>query len=201
MKEINAKITLDEESLYSIIENIDDALVDRIKEELSVESDFDHKIGAWADDNLDDKIERWIETNLDIEDDISDWIDSNFDLDSYLQNGDINLNDYIDKDDDYTSIAEDLLNQYSPTSTCTTSAAFTEAIFDAVRYLLLTNSDFTENIIKAIDRFNKKKEEQAIEKAVEEAKQSIIADYQKSVNEYFASIKKDHEPPFGGQKY
>jgi hypothetical protein len=199
MKEINAKITLDEESLNSIIESIDDALVDRIKEELSVESDFDHNIGAWADDNLDDKIESWVDTNLDIDGDISEWMSSNFNIDDYLS--DVNLNEYLDHDDDHTYIAETLLNQYSPTSTCTTSTAFTNAIFDAVRYLLLTNSDFTENIIKAIDRFNKKKEEQAIEKAVEEAKQSIIADYQKSVNEYFASIKKDHEPPFGGQKY
>jgi len=187
MKEINAKITLDEESLNSIIENIDDALVDRIKEELSVEID------------LDDRIENWFDTNIDVSNEISDWMSSNFDIDDHLC--DVNLNDYIVKDDDYTSIAEDLLSQYSPTSTCRTSNAFTDAIFDAVRYLLLTNSDFTENIIKAIDRFNKKKEEQAIEKAVEEAKQSIIADYQKSVNEYFASIKKDHEPPFGGQKY
>lgn len=187
MKEINAKITLDEESLNSIIENIDDALVDRIKEELSVEID------------LDDRIENWFDTNIDVSSEISDWMSSNFDIDDHLS--DVNLNDYIDKDDDYTSIAEDLLRQYAPTSTCSTSNAFTNAVFDAVRYLLLTDSDFTENIIKGIDRFNKKKEEQAIEKAVEEARKNIIADYQKSVNEYFASIKKDNELHFPGQQY
>lgn len=189
MKEINAKITLDEESLNSIIENIDDALVDRIKEELSVEID------------LDDRIENWFDTNIDVSSEISNWMDQFFDIDDHLSN--VNLNDYIDKDDDddHTSIAEYLLNQYAPTSTCPTSNAFTNAVFDAVRYLLLTNSDFTENIIKGIDRFNKKKEEQAIEKAVEEARKNIIADYQKSVDEYFASIKKNNEPPFSGQKY
>lgn len=186
MKEINAKITLDEESLNSIIENIDDVLVDRIKEEISVEIDLDDKIENWVESNLDidDRIESWVESNLDVEDDISDWMSNHFDIDDYLCN--VNLGDYIVKDDDYTAIAEDLLHDYSPTSTCTTSAAFTEAIFDAVRYLLLTNSDFTENIIKAIDRFNKKQSEAIEEQMRKEHYAQFEAEllaYSQSVNE------------------
>jgi hypothetical protein len=173
MKEINAKITLDEESLNSIIDSIDDALVDRIKEELSVETDFDEQIGDWADRNLDDKIDEWFNDNIDIDDKINDYM-QDFNIRDYQD--DLDIDNAIDGD----SIARNLLNQYSPTSNCSTSAAFTDAVFDALRYLLLQDENVVY-VVRAIERYNrhqikKELEEQIKIQTIEQMRESIEAE-------------------------
>lgn len=214
MKEINAKITLDEESLNNIIESIDDVLVDRIKEELSVESDFEQNIDAWVDDNLDDKIDTWADSNLD--DKIDQWFGDNIDIDEKIDNymQDFNINDYLDNLDldgfiDSDSIAYTLLNQYSPTSNCSTSEAFTEAVLDALRYLLLQD-DNVAYVVRAIERYNrhqikKELEEQIKIQTIEQMRESIEAETRQKHFDEFAKqvanvalnengVNPNHEP-------
>ena len=40
----------------------------------------DARIQNWADTDLDDAIESWVETNLDLDDRIENWVDNNLDL-------------------------------------------------------------------------------------------------------------------------
>jgi hypothetical protein len=202
MKEINAKITLDEESLNSIIENIDDVLVDRIKEELSVETDYDDQISDWADRNLDDKIEEWFNDNIDIDDKINDYM-QDFNIRDYQD--DLDLDSYIDGE----SIARNLLGQYSPTNNCSTSQAFTEAVLDALRYLLLQD-DNVAYVVRAIERYNrhqikKEFEEQIKLQTIEQLRESIEAETRAKHFDEFAKqvanvalndngINPNHEP-------
>lgn len=143
-------------------------------------SDLSDKIYDHLEDRLKDEVKDTILEEIDVDDHISNWMSYNFDLEDYIR--DINLNDYIDKEIDTGDVevaAKDLLQGYSPTNTCSTGEAFTEAVSKAIRYLLLKD-EFAEYLTKSIDRYNRHKLKYQIQEELKE----------KHYNEFKADLEK-----------
>lgn len=126
---INASISLNDEDLANLVVAIEGDLTERIKNEIA-------ENGTVPD--IDEKIESWIEENLDIDDTIDDrishYMDYNFDLDNHLSN--VNLSDYIDTDNSIDEgEVQSLLNSYSPGNGCSTGNAFTDALARGFKYI------------------------------------------------------------------
>lgn len=117
-----------------------------------------------SDVEMDGQIESWIERNLNLDDEISDWMGQYFDIDDYLRDAD--LSQYIE-DSDIESQARNLLESYSPVTSCGTGSAFTEAVGKAVRYFLLADEN-VEYIVKAVDRYNRRQTKKDLEQEIKE---------------------------------
>lgn len=130
--------------------------------------------------DIEDQIETWVDNNMNVDDLISDWMGSNFDLADYMDQ--IDIHDYInDSEIDGEEIARNLLESYNPTNACTTGEAFTEAVFKAIRYLLLED-DSVAYIVKAIERYNRHQIKNEIrEQLKNELKDEIISESMGSI--------------------
>ena len=165
------------------LETLAGAILEDLQDKVQVavdNCDFDDKIESSIDDyDFDDKIQTWIDYNLDVESDIKDVIQR------------MDLNEYLDTDNlDIESSVRDLMNNFSPINACSTGLAAMEVIQSTIRYLLLKDEDFVNDISKAIKKAELSKviaEEN--EKAVREAKHSIIEDFKRELNEYASQIK------------
>lgn len=138
-------------------------------------------------DHLEDRLKDEVTTSVldDIDDKIDNWISYNFDIEEHLRG--INVNDFVDIEVDsgeIESAARHLLYDYSPTNSCETGQAFTDAVAKAVRYLLL-DQDFAEYFIKAIDRYNRSKIKSEIQ---EELKQKHFNEFKQELEQYSKSI-------------
>lgn len=152
--------------------------------------------------DLESEIESWFNENFDMDHSIESWMNYNFDIDAYIR--DIDFSQYLETDNDPESVARDLLNQYSPLGTCPTGVAFTNAVGKAIRFLLLDN-DYVDNIVKAINRYNKKEMMQAIEneiktKVTEEITRNLETEIkQKAISEFserIATMQSDERERF-----
>lgn len=150
---ITVDITLNEDSVEQLSKvinvSLSDKLVDTLKDDINESLDFESKITDWADDYLEERVESVIEN--------SNWFVSAIrdEVEEKIENMD--MNEYVDIDDiDYENVARDLLENYSPTIDCSTSNAFTNAVRDAVRYMLLKDSDFVWDIQKSLDKRKQK---------------------------------------------
>lgn len=128
MEKLNVEIEINDNHIESLTE----AVIENI--------DIENKIESAIDDyDFDNKIYDWFKYNNDIESQIENVLDNK------------DLTHYINVDDlDFEPVARDLLGQYSPSNSCETSKAFTYAVQQAVRYLLLKNNDFVLNISNAL---------------------------------------------------
>ena len=107
---------------------------------------------------IQDSIVEKVTNQLEIHENISDWMREYFDINDYAD--DLKI---VDHDrDDHDSIAYDLLDQYSPTSNCSTSQAFTEAVAKAMRYIFLKEDDHASDILRAMNSFKEHSEREKI---------------------------------------
>lgn len=170
--------------------NLEESFFDELVEKMETNIDnlVDEKVNEKVDDSLDDKVTYYMENELNISDHISDWMSSNFDIAEELTH--IDLTDEIDIN--YDDVAQTLLEQYNPINACTTSRLFTEAIAQAIRYLLLRDNEIVESIEKALDKHKKKIDEdflratfrqQFIEELNEYSKAKAIEDAQRVIED------------------
>lgn len=124
----------------------------------------DSVLNQVSDLDIDDAIENWVDRNLDVDSEISNWMNYNFDIDDYLQN--VDFDQYISSSD-VEDQAKNLLEQYSPVTSCSTGSAFTEAVGKAVRYLLL-NDEYVEYLAKSLERYQRSKIKEEIEAQIKE---------------------------------
>jgi hypothetical protein len=180
MENINVTMGIDEEALEKLAEKIVGSI--DIQDHMNMTEVVDNRIEAYDFDGI---IEQWIDYNLDIDDKVSNALPDAL--------SDINFKDYIDSDDidfDAESEARSLLENYSPIASCSTGQAFTGAIEDAVRYLLLKDEDFVEHIAKALSRLEKKQMMEEIRESVKEELKPLMFDsFKAELERYAAHIK------------
>jgi len=180
MENINETMGIDEEALEKLAEKIVGSI--DIQDHMNMTEVVDNRIEAYDFDGI---IEQWIDYNLDIDDKVSNALPDAL--------SDINFKDYIDSDDidfDAESEARSLLENYSPLASCSTGQAFTSAIEDAVRYLLLKDEDFVEHIAKALSRLEKKQMMEEIRESVKEELKPLMFDsFKAELERYAAHIK------------
>jgi TATA-binding protein-associated factor Taf7 len=172
MENINVTLGIDNESLEKLSSILEESLKDSLAE--SIKNDIEHEI--------------------DVDDNISNWMDYNFDVEDHLRN--VNINDYIDTESleipevDIESEARNLLENYSPVNGCGTGEAFTNAVEKAVRYLLLKEDSFVENIANALEkRIEKQKKEEMKASIIEEMKPLLFDDFKAQIERYAAEIE------------
>ena len=180
MENINVTMGIDDEALGKIAEKILGSI--DIQDHIDLSDVVDNRIEAYDFDGI-----------------IDQWIDYNLDLDSKVSNAlpdalsDIDFKDYITSDDfeiDAESEARSLLENYSPLASCSTGQAFTSAIEDAVRYLLLKDNDFVVHIAKALEKLEKKKMAEEIrESVIEELKPLMFDVFKADLERYAAHVE------------
>ena len=136
----------------------------------AIMEDFQEKVQRAVDDcDLDDKIESGIE-NYDFDDKIQSWVDYNLDVESDIKDviRHMDLAEYMDTDSiDIENSVRNLMESFSPINACSTGKAAMEVIQSTIRYLLLKDTEFVDDIQNALDKRN-------ASKLVEEAKNEII---------------------------
>jgi len=180
MENINVTMGIDDEALGKLAEKILGSI--DIQDHIDLSDVVDNRIEAYDFDGI-----------------IDQWIDYNLDLDSKVSNAlpdalsDIDFKDYITSDDfeiDAESEARSLLENYSPLASCSTGQAFTSAIEDAVRYLLLKDNDFVVHIAKALEKLEKKKMAEEIrESVIEELKPLMFDVFKADLERYAAHVE------------
>lgn len=164
---ITVDITLNEDSVEELSKivssELSDNLIDTLKDDLEENLNIENKINDWADEYLDDRVESVIEN--------SNWFSEAIRDEVVCKIEDMDLKDYIDIDidTDYDTVALNLLEQYSPLTNCATASAFTKAVKDAIRFMLLKDMDLVSDIKKALDR-------QKMKEITDEIRGSIIKD-------------------------
>jgi len=174
MENIDVTLGINEEALEKFAQ--------KVIESIDIQDHLDNRIEAYDFDGI---IEQWVDYNFDINDKVSDALPDAL--------SDINFKDYIDSDDidfDAESEARSLLENYSPIASCSTGQAFTSAIEDAVRYLLLKDEDFVEHIAKALSRLEKKQMMEEIRESVKEELKPLMFDsFKAELERYAAHVK------------
>jgi hypothetical protein len=180
MENINVTMGIDEEALEKLAEKIVGSI--DIQDHMNMTEVVDNRIEAYDFDGI---IEQWVDYNLDINDKVSDALPDAL--------CDINFKDYITSDDidiDVESEARSLLENYSPINQCGTGMAFTSAIEDAVRYLLLKDDDFVLHIAKALEKLEKKKMvDEVRESVIEEIKPLMFDKFKAELERYAAHVE------------
>jgi|688.fasta_scaffold09767_32 hypothetical protein len=158
----------------------------------AIMEDFQEKVQSAVDDcDLDDKIESAIES-YDLDDKIQSWMDYNLDVESDIKEviRHMDLADYIDTDSiDIENSVRNLMESFSPINACSTGKAAMDIIQSTIRYLLLKDEDFVNDISKAI----KKHEliqilDEEKNRAIDAAKPYIIEDFKRELKEYSDEI-------------
>lgn len=171
---------IDEEALEKLAEKIVGSI--DIQDHMDMTTVVDNRIEAYDFDGI---IEQWVDYNFDINDKVSDALPDAL--------CDINFKDYITSDDidiDVESEARNLLESYSPITQCGTGMAFTGAIEDAVRYLLLKDDEFVGHIAKALNKLEKKQIMEEIRESVKEELKPLMFDsFKAELERYAAHVK------------
>jgi hypothetical protein len=160
----------------------------------AIMEDFQEKVQSAVDDcDLDDKIESVID-NYDLDSKIQSWVDYNLDVESDIKDviRHLDLSEYLDTDEiDIENNVRNLMESFSPINACGTGKAAMDVIQSTIRYLLLKDEDFVNDISKAI----KKSELSAIlteenNRAIDAAKPSIIEDFKRELEQYTFEVAK-----------
>lgn len=181
MENINVTLGIQQDAIEKISELVQENMKDSIVE--AVKDDFQ--------DEVTEKVIDYIRDDYDISDSINSWMDYHFDIEDYLRN--VDLNDFIDGSDTESEIQK-LLEQYSPVSNCTTADLATKAIRKAVRYLLLKDDEFVEDIEDAIARRKQKDliaemRESIIEETKDAVRSELRTEFINELNEYSAAVE------------
>ena len=104
--------------------------------------DFDEKIESGIDSyDFDDKIQTWVDYNLDIAGEVKDQI------------RDMDMSEEFDIEEEVRG----LMNSFSPINACSTGKAAMEVIQSTIRYLMLKDEDFVDDIQNALDKRKSRK--------------------------------------------
>ncbi len=158
---------------------IDDEAIERLADKVSNVIDIGDEVKSVIEDyDFSDEIDSYLNYNVDFKQYVTEEIEN------------ISISEYIDVDDiNLDSKAEDMLSSYSPVSGCSTAQAFTTAIEKAVRYLLLKNDDFVENIANALEkRIEKSKREEMKQSIIEEVKPLFFDEFKADLERYAAQV-------------
>jgi len=190
--DFNANISVSETDFETYIGNIIDERIDydHLATEVTTHINFDEMKDELKEE-ISESVHNSVVETLDITNDIENWMSYNFDIESHLRN--IDLDDYVDLAI-IDNKAEELLNNYAPSYTCSLGSAFTAAVEKAFRYLCLTNDDFAEDIQRALDKakkriFEKKIIEEQKNYWIQIATPDIIHNYNLQLNEYFKELE------------
>jgi hypothetical protein len=179
MDKLEVTVDISEAGLETLTAAIMEDIQEKVQDAVNY-CDFDDKIESGIDAyDFDDKIQSWVDYNLDVESDIKDVI-RHMDLSEYLDTDDIDIENSV----------RNLMQGFSPINACSTGLAAMEVIQSTIRYLLLKDEDFVNDISKAIKKAelsNVIAEENA--RAVREAKDSIIEEFKRELNEYASQVR------------
>lgn len=141
--------------------------------------DFDEKIESGINDyDFDDKIQTWVDYNLDITSEVRDVV------------RDMDMSEEIDIE----SEVRDLMNSFSPVNACSTGKAAMEVIESTIRYLLLKDEDFVDDIQNALDKRKARKlVEDAKNEIIEEAKPLLREQFQMELTQYSDALNAEKE--------
>ena len=180
MENINVTMGIDDEAIEKLAQKVVGSI--DIQDHIDMSEIIDNRIETYDFDGI---IDQWIDYNLDFDSKVSNALPDAL--------SDINFKDYIDTDDfeiDAESEARSLLENYSPLASCSTGQAFTGAIEDAIRYLLLKDNDFVAHIAKALERLEKKKMAEEIrESVIEELKPLMFDTFKADLERYAAHVE------------
>jgi hypothetical protein len=180
MENINVTMGIDDEAIEKLAQKVIGSI--DIQDHIDMSEIIDNRIETYDFDGI---IDQWIDYNLDFDSKVSNALPDAL--------SDINFKDYIDTDDfeiDAESEARSLLENYSPLASCSTGQAFTGAIEDAIRYLLLKDNDFVAHIAKALERLEKKKMAEEIrESVIEELKPLMFDTFKADLERYAAHVE------------
>jgi len=180
MENINVTMGIDDEAIEKLAQKVVGSI--DIQDHIDMSEIIDNRIETYDFDGI---IDQWIDYNLDFDSKISNALPDAL--------SDINFKDYIDTDDfeiDAESEARSLLENYSPLASCSTGQAFTGAIEDAIRYLLLKDNDFVAHIAKALEKLEKKKMAEEIrESVIEELKPLMFDTFKADLERYAAHVE------------
>jgi hypothetical protein len=180
MENINVTMGIDDEAIEKLAQKVVGSI--DIQDHIDMSEIIDNRIETYDFDGI---IDQWIDYNLDFDSKVSNALPDAL--------SDINFKDYIDTDDfeiDAESEARSLLENYSPLASCSTGQAFTDAIEDAIRYLLLKDNDFVAHIAKALEKLEKKKMAEEIrESVIEELKPLMFDTFKADLERYAAHVE------------
>lgn len=173
MENINVTLGLDDDAIEKIAQKLEDVIdiQDKVKDAID---DYD-----FSDLDLSDNVNNYIQYDVDFRSIVSDELQ------------DINMSEYLDVDDlNLDSKAEDMLCSYSPISNCSTAQAFTQAVTKAVRYILLKNDDFVDDIANALEkRIEKQKKAEMKASIIEEMKPLLFDEFKAELERYAAHLE------------
>ena len=141
--------------------------------------DFDEKIESGIDGyDFDDKIQTWVDYNLDIAGEVKDQI------------RDMDMSEEFDIEEEVRG----LMNSFSPINACSTGKAAMEVIQSTIRYLMLKDEDFVDDIQNALDKRKARKlVEEAKNEIIEEAKPLLREQFQMELTQYNDALNAEKE--------
>lgn len=151
MDKLEVTMDISEASLETLAGAILEDLQDKVQ--IAIDNcDLNDKIESSIDDyDFDDKIQTWVDYNLDITSEVRDVV------------RDMDMSEEFDVEEEVRGL---MLN-FSPVNACSTGLAAMEVIKSTIRYLMLKDEDFVDDIQNALDK-------RKARKLVEEAKNEII---------------------------
>jgi hypothetical protein len=107
----------------------------------------------------------------------------------------MDLSEYIDTSDlDIENNVRNLMQSFSPVNACSTGQAAIEVIQSTIRYLLLKDEDFVDDIQNALDKRKARKlVEDAKNEIIEEAKPLLREQFQMELTQYNDDLNAEKE--------
>lgn len=178
MDKLEVTMDISEASLEILTAAIMEDIQEKVQDAVNY-CDFDEKIESGIDGyDFDDKIQTWVDYNLDIAGEVKDQIR---DMD-------------MSEEFDIESEVRDLMNSFSPVNACSTGKAAIEVIESTIRYLLLKDEDFVDDIQNALDKRKARKlVEDAKNEIIEEAKPLLREQFQMELTQYSDALNAEKE--------
>ena len=183
MEKLEVTMDISEASLEILTAAIMEDIQEKVQNAVDY-CDFDDKIESGIENfDFDDKIQTYLDYNLDIESDVKDIV------------GRMDLTEYMNSEDlDIESNVRDLMNGFSPINACSTGKAAMEVIESTIRYLLLKDEDFVDDIQNALDKRKARKlVEDAKNEIIEEAKPLLREQFQMELTQYTDALNAEKE--------
>lgn len=178
MDKLEVTMDISEASLEILTAAIMEDIQEKVQDAVNY-CDFDEKIESGIDGyDFDDKIQTWVDYNLDIAGEVKDQI------------RDMDMSEEVDIE----SEVRELMNSFSPVNACSTGKAAMEVIESTIRYLLLKDEDFVDDIQNALDKRKARKlVEDAKNEIIEEAKPLLREQFQMELTQYNDALNAEKE--------
>lgn len=162
--ELNANININNDQLRDLVTAVEDSI------------DIDDKVESYLIDNLETHVKDLINENVD--DQVESYLDDNLESRVERLMDNFNINDYIDINDE----AAGLLDSYSPGNGCSLGSLFTEAIFNAIKYMI-RHDQFFEELKSLVDDAIKESARKELELELsKELREKYFAEFSNQLN-------------------